>query len=167
MSYDRVLPDPVALRNDSAQVSLPRPSNLLDHKIMDRKVAMHDAYDTRSSVPQAHQHIAMNRSESRASKPGPTLTTKELQLPLRERSDRSSTSSASSNGPPVKSKDTPMQFCLCQPDPKIPRPRNGESVLCAPSSELGKCFSISDFDLACIICSNSSTPFWKMANLSL
>lgn len=139
MSYDRVLPDPVALRNESTQVSLPRTSNLIDHQIMDRKaVAMHDAYDTRSSVPQAHQHIAMNRPESRASKPaGPTLTTKEL--PLRERSDRSSTSSASSNGAPVKSKDTPMQFCLCQPDPKIPRPRNGESILSA-SSELGKCF---------------------------
>lgn len=37
-----------------------------------------------------------------------------------------------------------MQFCLCQPDPKIPRPRNGESILSA-SLEMGKCFSIVSF----------------------
>lgn len=39
-----------------------------------------------------------------------------------------------------------MQFCLCQPDPKIPRPRNGKSILSAPP-DLGKSFSIVSFDL--------------------
>jgi hypothetical protein len=39
-----------------------------------------------------------------------------------------------------------MQFCLCQPDPKIPRPRNGKSILSVPS-DLGKSFSIVSFDL--------------------
>lgn len=136
-----MLPDPVALRYESAQVTLPRPSNLLDHKIMDLKSAAMDTYDGRpTGVAQAHHHIAMNVAESRAVKPGPMLTTKEL--PLRDRSDRSSSSSASSNSP-VKSKDSAAQFCLCQPDPKIPRPRNGESISSAPSqSQLGKCFSI-------------------------
>lgn len=144
MSYDRVLPKPVALRYESAQVT-PRPSNLLDHKIMNdlpNSVTMHtdgpSIYDARSTVSQAHQHMSLNVPEPKIGKPiGPMLTTKEL--PLRERSERSSSSSASSNSP-TKSKDGAMQFCLCQPDPKIPRPRNGESILSAPSLELGKCF---------------------------
>lgn len=134
MSYDRVLPNPVAHRYETAQVT----SNILDHKIMNdlKSVPMHDAYDSRTGV---HRMTVPER----ASKPvGPMLSTKEL--PLRDRSDRSSSSSASSNGP-VKSKDCAMQFCLCQPDPKIPRPRNGESIPSAQSSELGKCF----FPLGC------------------
>ncbi|CAG8286625.1 unnamed protein product [Penicillium salamii] len=113
MSYDRVLPNPVAHRYETAQVT----SNILDHKIMNdlKSVPMHDAYDPRAGV---HRMTVPER----ASKPvGPMLSTKEL--PLRDRSDRSSSSSASINGP-VKSKDCAMQFCLCQPDPKIPRPRN-------------------------------------------
>jgi HMG box factor len=40
-----------------------------------------------------------------------------------------------------------MQFCLCQPDPKIPRPRNGKSIFSAPSDLGGKSFSIVSFDL--------------------
>ncbi|KAJ5322056.1 uncharacterized protein N7506_011186 [Penicillium brevicompactum] len=111
MSYDRVLPQPVALRYETAQVP---PRSNLDHKIMNdlKPVSVHD-YDAR-----LHRMTAPER----ASKPmGPMLTTKEL--PLRERSDRSSSSSASSISP-VKTKDCALQFCLCQPDPKIPRPRN-------------------------------------------
>ncbi|CAI7604668.1 unnamed protein product [Penicillium bialowiezense] len=111
MSYDRVLPHPVALRYETAQVP---PRSNLDHNIMNdlKPVSVHD-YD-----PRLHRMTAPERS----SKPvGPMLTTKEL--PLRERSDRSSSSSASSNSP-VKAKDCALQFCLCQPDPKIPRPRN-------------------------------------------
>ncbi|CAG8016834.1 unnamed protein product [Penicillium olsonii] len=108
MSYDRVLPNPVAHRYETAQV----PSNILDHTLNDLKsVAMQD-YDSRAV------HMISNPERV---KPGPMLSTKEL--PLRDRSDRSSSSSAGSNSP-VKAKDCSMQFCLCQPDPKIPRPRN-------------------------------------------
>ncbi|OQE20699.1 hypothetical protein PENFLA_c016G05866 [Penicillium flavigenum] len=146
MSYDRVLPNPVALRYESAQVTLPRPSNLLDHKIMndelpksamamrhpvDRPVGASVRYsDTRSAVHQTHQHISLNgpkethkMSSNGSVKPvGPMISTKEL--PLRDRSDRLSSSSASSTSPIKSHKESAMQFCLCQPDPKIPRPRN-------------------------------------------
>jgi HMG box factor len=136
MSYDRVLPKPVALRYESVQVT-PRPSNLLDHKIMnDLPNSMHEGrYDPR---PVSQSHVTLNMPESKMGKPvGPMLTTKGL--PMRERSERSSSSSASSNSP-IKSKDSPVQFCLCQPEPKVPRPRNGESMWSAPSLHLGKCF---------------------------
>lgn len=65
--------------------------------------------------------IALNKISSSAagesSKPVAPLLTKDISI-----RDRPSSSS------PVKSaivKD-PGQFCLCQPDPKIPRPRNGK-----------------------------------------
>jgi HMG box factor len=157
MSYDRVLPNPVALRYESAQVSLPRPSNLLDHKIMndDRKsmarypdgpVGDSVRYtDVRSNgVSQTRQHLSVLNSAKDplggSVKPvGPMISTKEL--PLRDRSDRSSSSSASSSSPSKSQKEGAMQFCLCQPDPKIPRPRNGESITSAPS-DLGKSFRL-------------------------
>lgn len=152
MSYDRVLPNPVALRYESAQVG-PRPSNLLEHKIMNDLPTVMMRYpdgpvgpsirysDARSTGGSQTQQMALNEAKEAMSngpvKPvGPMLSTKEL--PMRDRSDRSSSSSASSTSP-VKSKENTMQFCLCQPDPKIPRPRNGESISSA-SSELGKCF---------------------------
>lgn len=165
MSYDRVLPNPVALRYESAQVTLPRPSNLLDHKFMSEELSAmamrHPAdgpvgpsvrYSDPRSVHQTHQHNSLNASKephahahahahkmssNGSVKPvGPMISTKEL--PLRDRSDRSSSSSASSTSPVKPQKESAMQFCLCQPDPKIPRPRNGESMLSAPSLEIGK-----------------------------
>ncbi|CAI7631910.1 unnamed protein product [Penicillium glandicola] len=84
--------------------------------------------DPRSMGPQIHQHISLNASKethkiSNGPKSvGPMISTKEL--PLRDRSDRSSSSSASSTSPIKSQKESAMQFCLCQPDPKIPRPRN-------------------------------------------
>lgn len=154
MSYDRVLPNPVALRYESAQVSLPRPSNLLDHKVMNEELpksvmamrhpdgAVRYADPRSTGIHQTHQHIskeAHRMSSNGPGKPvGPMISTKEL--PLRERSDRSSSSSASSTSPVKSHKESALQFCLCQPDPKIPRPRNGESILSAPSLQFGKCF---------------------------
>src|SRR4051794_4117424 len=132
MSYDRVLPNPVALRYESAQVSLPRPSNLLDHKIMNDNLKSMARYpdgpvgdsvqytDVRSNgVSQTHQHLSvLNGAKDHLNGPvkpvGPTISTKEL--PLRDRSDRSSSSSASSSSPGKSQKEGAMQFCLCQPD---------------------------------------------------
>ncbi|KAJ5605648.1 hypothetical protein N7510_008429 [Penicillium lagena] len=143
MSYDRVLPNPAALRYDSAQVPLPRSatSSLLDHKIMndvpraslpvqrhhsDGGLVGRSTYryaDESHEVPYAHQPMSSIRSVEKipspnGSKAGPMTSIKEL--PLRERSSSSSASSTS----PVKQKDNTIQFCLCQPEPKIPRPRN-------------------------------------------
>ncbi|KKK19460.1 hypothetical protein ARAM_004135 [Aspergillus rambellii] len=143
MSYDRVLPKPPALHYDSSQVSLSRPtSNLLEHKIMNDDIAMVDrgdvtapSYRYSDGLPQVHlsslnrTKIALNKVTATAapvdaSKSAAALTTKSL--PLRERGSVSERSSSSS---PVKSapsgpRESVTQFCLCQPDPKIPRPRN-------------------------------------------
>jgi HMG box factor len=66
---------------------------------------------------------------SESSKPvAAPLITKDI--PIRERSTHGSERSSSAS--PVKSamiKEPVTQFCLCQPDPKIPRPRNGEFYL--------------------------------------
>ncbi|KAJ5101663.1 hypothetical protein NUU61_003885 [Penicillium alfredii] len=148
MSYDRVLPNPAALY-ESAPVTLPRPtSNLLDHKIMNDDLSNSAMASRRpseggpvgapcryagppSTLPQLssitrakdtfQKIVSPMSSEPRALKPvNPVLATKDI--PIRERSSSSSASSTS----PVKSahKESALQFCLCQPDPKIPRPRN-------------------------------------------
>lgn len=155
MSFDRVLPNPAALRYETPQVSLPRPSNLLDHKIMNEgpqpPTAQPDAAAYRyaelrpngvsPTMPFTRPKGPVGNPEplpifNGARPSGPMIETKDLAF--RERSSISSDS-----GSPIKSafKDNPEQFCLCQPDPKIPRPRNGESRMSAPSSkEHGKCF---------------------------
>jgi hypothetical protein len=66
-------------------------------------------------------------------------------LPLREHSPPSSGSSS-----PIKSgkEEYASQWCLCKPDPKIPRPRNGESMMSAPMlNEHGKSLFLSFCDL--------------------
>ena len=74
-----------------------------------------------SSLSLNRAKISLNKNACSAppldhSKPSAHVLTKDI--PIRDRS--SSTS-------PVKSAvKEPAQFCLCQPDPKIPRPRNGE-----------------------------------------
>ncbi|KAJ5662769.1 hypothetical protein N7462_011695 [Penicillium macrosclerotiorum] len=152
MSYERVLPNPASLRYESPQVSLPRPSHLLDHKIMndvplsygalphrpapgyshDPRVRYADSRST--SVPQTHQQIASYARAKNALKTDsitspvhpqsaslvkPASHVSNRDIPRRERSSSGSTS-------PVKStkSEGAVQFCLCQPDPKIPRPRN-------------------------------------------
>ncbi|KAJ5935133.1 hypothetical protein N7466_004680 [Penicillium verhagenii] len=147
MSWDRVLPAPAGLQHENTQV---RPSDLLDHKIMnDRDLPMShgslvyrpDSFkyaDLRSTdVAHAHQQMTVlnqgkipnSRSDqndmmapmanthnmSSMRRPsGPMVSTKEL--------SRSSSSSGSAS--PVRSAKERDTFCLCQPDPKIPRPRN-------------------------------------------
>lgn len=151
MSYDRVLPKPPALHYDSPQASLSRPttSNLLEHKIMNDGITMSDhrmdktpSYRYSESLPQVNllslhrSRVGMDKNPTspsasstlEASKPAPGLPTKSL--PMR---DQSSISERSSSSSPVKSaapgpRESVTQFCLCQPDPKIPRPRNGKPI---------------------------------------
>ncbi|KAJ5489710.1 hypothetical protein N7539_004600 [Penicillium diatomitis] len=156
MSYDRVLPNPVSLRHETASLfSLPRPSDLLDHKIMAGPPAkpymalphrpnpgtventMSDgvcflSHDQPNNVSQTHQHLmsfesrpSLGKLDSRAAtspgqrlvKPGPTITTSDLGPPR-------SVSPSESSSPAKSAKSDGLQFCLCQPEPKIPRPRN-------------------------------------------
>lgn len=168
MSYDRVLPNPASLRYESASVStLPRPSDLFDHKIMNDHLpksymalphrpgpgnsASSDTRYTSESRPtgvaQTHQHLASygqvrgsHKNDAALSpmlphaKPGPMISTQNLPR------DRSASSSGSSS-PAKSAKNDGLQFCLCQPDPKIPRPRNGEFLMLSESLyEHGKSF---------------------------
>ncbi|KAE8146008.1 putative HMG box protein [Aspergillus avenaceus] len=141
MSFDRVLPKPAALHYDSPQITLPRPtSNLLEHKIMNdnvSKVSMLDRHVepvpvgnpcryAADGLPQVHlsslnrAKIALNKIASNASLEPPKPS---KSIPFRERTGAQERSSSSS---PVKpsTREPATQFCLCQPDPKIPRPRN-------------------------------------------
>lgn len=167
MSYDRVLPNPVSFRHETAPLpSLPRPSDLIDHKIMSAPPAtsymalphrpspgmagnihatspqgvrytstMHQP----NNISQTHQHlVSYDRRHSlakidrdggqspvqRTVKPSPTITTRDL-------GTTRSVSPSGSSSPAKSVKSDGLQFCLCQPEPKIPRPRNGEcSHLC-------------------------------------
>ena len=157
MSYNRVLPNPVALHHDSSQISLPRSSNLLDHKIMNDLPMSHSILPLRpdplgsarryseirpgpNGVPQAHQHVAtLDRAKLDLSpqmdimgrQPGPMPSVDHLNLRAR------SSSSSGGSSPTKASKE--ISWCLCKPDPKIPRPRNCESIPSPPwSLEHGK-----------------------------
>jgi HMG box factor len=152
MSYNRVLPNPVALHHDSSQVSLPRYSNPLDHKIMNDLPMSHGALPFRpdplasacmypenrpNGVPQARQYVATLKRANPELSPqmgrpaGPMPSTSDLAL-----HDRSSSSSGGSS--PTRSTKE-ISWCLCKPDPKIPRPRNCESTPSASwSKEHGK-----------------------------
>lgn len=149
MSYDRVLPKPMALYYDPARNTLPRPStSLLEHKIMNdsfSKVTLpqRDASILRSSGQNAepvaapaplsqahlasinHEKVAINSISSR------TPLTRERLSPVLTVDLPKSTRSSSASPPKSSSLRETTQFCLCQPDPKIPRPRNGELLLWA------------------------------------
>ncbi|KAL2005726.1 hypothetical protein VTN00DRAFT_10219 [Thermoascus crustaceus] len=146
MSYDRVLPKPAALYYDPARNNLPRrpTSNLLEHKIMNdhfSKVTVADRADSASAGPSTSKYgtdpatssaalshlssaanrekVALNEISSSAS-----LTRKRVAPLLMEDVALHCRFSSSSPSRLIPSKDSVVQFCLCQPDPKIPRPRN-------------------------------------------
>lgn len=124
----------------------PHKMAVLDHPPLHPSHASTDGYLNFNPLPQIHHLSSLNRAKMAfnqiASSGGPmpplsTTTTKDM--PIRERSSHSDRSSSSSS--PVKSsasssreqhqqqqqqQQPAAQFCLCQPDPKIPRPRNGE-----------------------------------------
>lgn len=149
MSYNRVLPKPPALLYDTPQVPIPRrSSSLLEHKIMNdeptTKVSLVDhpvdggscrytADAPATGLPQVH--LSLNRtklalgkiaSDSPIESPKLAAPVPTKDMPVRERSSQSERSSSSSPVKSTASKESVMQFCLCQPDPKIPRPRNGK-----------------------------------------
>lgn len=66
-------------------------------------------------------------------------------------------SSASTSGP-TTSDPTREQVCLCQPDPKIPRPRNGEKPAVSFSFTVARCdrrFTVLAHPLFLIMCPKS------------
>ena len=136
LSWDRVLPAPSALLNGNANDLLPRrSSSLLQHHLFSSKHLPESPRDQRSTVPSIAYQVNTRINPippipPRASQDfsafgelatGP-LTRKRAASLMADESETRETSPATTND---SNPDTTNQFCLCQPDPKIPRPRNG------------------------------------------
>ena len=156
MSFDRVLPNPAVLQHESL-----RTTNPLDHKIMNDGAMVHRTGNRPNATDAACQYAELRNGKTLSNqKPpfgrpkGPVGKSKPLLIPhglkptgpildpedLAKR-DQSSMSSGTACPMVSSLKDNTEQFCLCRPGPKIPRPRNGESRLSAPSTrEHSKCF---------------------------
>lgn len=133
MVFDRVLPRPAALY-DETNTRIHGPSSLLDHKIMKDPVAKASSQrpesESCSSGLAQMQLSSLNRerfTQNHGAESSPHLDNS-----LGKRDKTSPPSSGREQSPipsPIKSApprtDSGVPFCLCQPDPKIPRPRNG------------------------------------------
>ncbi len=135
-SWDRVLPAPSALLNVNANdLLLRRSSSLLQHHLLPSKHLPESPRDRRSTVPSIAYQVntrinPINPIPLRASQEfftsgelatGP-LTRKRAASLMADESETRETSPATTHD---SNPETTNQFCLCQPDPKIPRPRNG------------------------------------------
>ena len=142
MSYDRVLPNPLALCYDSSRHNIPRRiDTLLEHKIMTDKLPniVTEQYDCRKAIPERKVPeggplpLTMTTSPMSSAKPATPMASVSAPAVPRSRVvplvttnlDRQERSASSSSSKSSSSKEYNVQFCLCQPDPKIPRPRNG------------------------------------------
>lgn len=140
LSWDRVLPAPPALLNGHANDSLPRrSSSLLQHHLLSSKDLVESSKDRRSTVPSISYQLPYRISpvpalpprasqDSSGSDQHPTgpLTRKRAASLMADESKTRETSPATTQD---STSETTNQFCLCQPDPKIPRPRNGMSLI--------------------------------------
>lgn len=140
LSWDRVLPAPDALLNGSSKDVLPRrSSSLLQHHLFSSKDRLEGQKDRRSTVPSISYQVDSRTSPVPPIPPPrcpldishPTqlatgaLTRKRAASLMADESTPRETSPAATQGSIPESTN---QFCLCQPDPKIPRPRNGTSL---------------------------------------
>jgi HMG box factor, other len=140
LSWDRILPAPHALLNGNANDLLPRrSSSLFQHHLCSSKDLLDSPKDRRGTVPsisyQADLRIcpippipqrgSQDSSASDQPATGP-LTRKRAASLMADESTIRETSPATTRD---SISETTNQFCLCQPDPKIPRPRNGTSLI--------------------------------------
>lgn len=139
LSWDRVLPAPHALLNGNVNDLHPRrSSSLLQHHLFSSKDLLESPKDRRSTVPSISYQVdpkitpnpripprgSLDSSASDQSATGP-LTRKPAALLMADDSKTRETSPATTQD---SNSEATNQFCLCQPDPKIPRPRNGTSL---------------------------------------
>ena len=137
-SWNRVLPKPTALLYDHLNDPFGRRnSSLLQHHIVSDKpsaITSDDSVGRRITVPSiAYSTTPSSEAQiqytvKNSSEPAPTIDVNEG-LVIRKRNlslmDDDSDSRDPSPLTQNHSDETGNQFCLCQPDPKIPRPRNG------------------------------------------
>jgi hypothetical protein len=140
LSWNRVLPAPHALLNGNADDKLSRrSSSLLQHHLFSSRDLVDSSRDRRSTVPSISYQL--NPSNSTIS-PAPSLAAQDFTTASQPVSGPLTRKRAASlMADEAKSRETSPatthesiseatnQFCLCQPDPKIPRPRNGTFIL--------------------------------------
>ncbi|KAF7511998.1 hypothetical protein GJ744_002711 [Endocarpon pusillum] len=137
LSWDRVLPAPSALLNANAKDLLPtRSSSLLQHHLFSPKhlPQPESPRDRRSTVPSIAYQVNTRinpipsiplRAPQDLSASGEraigSVTRKRAASLMADEPEARETSPATTHD---SNPETTNQFCLCQPDPKIPRPRN-------------------------------------------
>ncbi|WEW60818.1 slightly ste11-like protein [Emydomyces testavorans] len=143
MSYDRVLPKPLGLHYDISGRDLSIcPSTLLDHRITaDRlNLEVFEKHRHLSSAQLRANVLATEATQSPILDPGmgskvrvteaarvlePPMTRKRVSPIVPSGRSREERAASAGSSKSTSSRDSSVQFCLCQPDPKIPRPRNG------------------------------------------
>lgn len=150
MSYHRVLPKPQALfGQDPSESRASTRHTLFHHKIMtdvEPKEVLEKGKTSRStSINTPPKGTASQRSASLESLQDYQDSPAEEAIPTRLGQKRTASliatgdypfrdlPSLSTAGPGIRSADSASQVCLCQPDPKVPRPRNGRCLLICPS----------------------------------
>ena len=134
ISWYRVLPKPPALRDDHFNDPFSRcNSSLLQHHITSDKsfTAVSDTTIGRRITVPSIAYSEIPRSSSPSHSPARTSIvsigstyTDEGQVARKRAASLMEDSSHSRDQSP-QNEESANQYCLCQPDPKIPRPRNG------------------------------------------
>lgn len=135
ISWNRVLPRPPGfyhLDDHSGEqshslfphhlVSIGEPTNPSSIR-QDRRNTIHNA-TTRDRPPIAPFFRAYPINAYSDLLPGPLTRKRAASLMAEGSSPREASPASTSNSNP----EITSQFCLCQPDPKIPRPRNGKFI---------------------------------------
>lgn len=153
MSYHRVLPPPSALANqDLAGQWLPRRDTLLQNKIMADMNSNSNENKVQVMSPASDSLLGPPLTDYRESSPQLSDASEEdVPASPKTRTRSSATLSNEGSNPSQSSVDfvteentrwnAPSSICLCQPDPKVPRPRNGTYL---------PAFLPKDFSQACI-----------------
>ena len=138
ISWNRILPKPTALLHDHFNDPFPRRnSSLLQHHITSDtflKAVSDDSPGRRITVPSI-SYSATPKSEppiqcllNNSADSASTLYANEGQVGRKRNGSLMENESEPRDPSPLTqhpSEEAGNQFCLCQPDPKIPRPRNG------------------------------------------
>lgn len=131
--WDRTLPKPSFLLPDVFHEAIPRrTSSLLQHHVVgdslpNADAAYSDDYGRRSTVPYIPATRDLKQVAFRAPIDDANIVYPESQESLTKKRTSSvmSADDASIASSPASPTEGSNQFCLCQPEPKIPRPRNG------------------------------------------